>query len=90
MFRWLKEFFNRAEKCKRVGHKVTTEKHYIFKDDTNWVAVSGYADFDICSCCGEILSEPKNFEQDDYWTGLSWPSTQMRLFRKQGWIIDDK
>ena len=87
--RFWKEFWNPGLKCKRVGHRLHTQRRKIMRGgDRNYVARTGMADVTCCRRCGgERVFD--NFKLIIGWTSCTLDSYMWNEIREHGFRLDD-
>ena len=87
--RIIRELFRPSEKCKRIGHDMTT-KTFIIRRRTRAfrsVATDYKADIDVCKRCGHMDAQPKNEKEIDAYTSCTMPSVMWDEIRERGYVV---
>ena len=89
--RFVKELFNPAKKCERLGHTPNEHKIRIRKNSKDWrMTVTDFsARIEICDRCNKHLSEPFKLEEIDSYNSCSMPSEMWNKMREKGYLIMD-
>jgi len=85
----IKELFNPALKCDRIGHIYIIQSKTIRKTSSAYrTVVDDYiAQFNVCDRCGHIVGEPFNLVHVDWYSSCTMPSYMWDKMRRQGYLI---
>jgi len=83
--RFLKELFSPEVKCKRIGHKIKTQRLKIKHIPKFGVLEKSWADISRCERCGHIESI-ENYKRIETYTSASMPTYMWNEIRANGFI----
>lgn len=86
--KWIKELFNPALKCERVGHTPKTETvRYRKRANDGLTICNDYkAKRDRCSRCGTTLTDFYDEKKTNGYTGVSMPTDYWEEMKTKGYL----
>lgn len=92
MIRTIKEYFNPALKCDRIGHELRTQTAVIRRHSNMLRAVvADYScNLQVCHRCDKIVGQPENEEFLEGFTSCIMPNEMWDKINKNGYLVRAK